>query len=571
MNGSTISGTDDGLTVFYYDSAPGSLPGSTLTCRAGFHAPIGRLTRTDTYEPVNNVLMLVSKKEFCYDIRGRITAMNHTISGRTYSFSYTYNEMGLRTTEIYPDGDVVSYFYDDAGKVIASESSSAGALLNSVQYSAQGLPAYRVLGDDQVYQQWCYEEGAGLVPRLRTTIAGDQPVSGSCGDLGRGGVDNVSVSGGGQLYLHLSIDADLRAATTQWTASLADPTLPATQPLVRTVSYSEDGIGRLQGETFEGVTQTFAYDAQDNMVSGFGVSYCSGRDVSCAAGAAVSGPHQLNSTTGGDLLSYDAQGNVSRWVSSTGVPYSYTRNYNGQVRTLARYNGTAATIHRGVDGDVVAKFATTVEHYPGDGYRVRNFGVSNRVELNYGPAIRDGSQVFFRVATRGDSTGVLVSAANGDPVQAQTYGAFGELREEHRSGSFATDQLWQNKELEDQGYDADDPVYDFGPRSYAVNLGRWLTPDVVQADGLNRYAYVGNRPHHLADPSGRGGVPFDNVVAQDSLFGHQFAFLDDGSVMVKLNSTVGQFPFPNTHEDGWAPSPEGFYEGIREQDEFLAS
>jgi RHS repeat-associated protein len=42
-------------------------------------------------------------------------------------------------------------------------------------------------------------------------------------------------------------------------------------------------------------------------------------------------------------------------------------------------------------------------------------------------------------------------------------------------------------------------------RAYSANLGRWLSPDPLQASAPNRYAYVANNPISYVDPHGLDG------------------------------------------------------------------
>ncbi|KAL7931743.1 hypothetical protein V8C35DRAFT_329398 [Trichoderma chlorosporum] len=51
--------------------------------------------------------------------------------------------------------------------------------------------------------------------------------------------------------------------------------------------------------------------------------------------------------------------------------------------------------------------------------------------------------------------------------------------------------------------DQETGLYHVGHRYYAPWLGRWISPDPIgTADGLNRYAYVGNNPIMFVDPEG---------------------------------------------------------------------
>src|SRR2546422_6860372 len=110
----------------------------------------------------------------------------------------------------------------------------------------------------------------------------------------------------------------------------------------------------------------------------------------------------------------------------------------------------------------------------------------------------DGTLKFYHGDHLGSAS--LVTDLAGTVIRRQAYMPYGEDRAV--SGSF-TDARYQFnfKEKESTGF------YDYGARLYNPVTGRWLSPDSLIADGLNRYAYVQNNPLRYTDPTGHQ-IPF---------------------------------------------------------------
>ena len=79
------------------------------------------------------------------------------------------------------------------------------------------------------------------------------------------------------------------------------------------------------------------------------------------------------------------------------------------------------------------------------------------------------------------------------PQASQRFTAFGELpTKQHVPWGFSGKR-----------HDPETGFVYFGQRYYIPELGRWLTSDpLFFEDGLNLYAYVGNRPLLMVDPYG---------------------------------------------------------------------
>ncbi len=62
-----------------------------------------------------------------------VSKMTQVINGTSYTFTYNYNAAGQLTSEGYPDGNTISYSYDNYGHV--SQVKAGGATLLSMTYN----------------------------------------------------------------------------------------------------------------------------------------------------------------------------------------------------------------------------------------------------------------------------------------------------------------------------------------------------------------------------------------------------------------------------------------------------
>ena len=152
--------------------------------------------------------------------------------------------------------------------------------------------------------------------------------------------------------------------------------------------------------------------------------------------------------------------------------------YDGQLRPVAWLNGA---------GQVYATFV---------------YGLKVNV-----PEYMTTSAGTFRILT--DHLGsprLVVNTATGAVAQRLDYDSFGQVLADTSPGfqpfGFAGG-LW----------DRDTGLVRFGARDYDPQVGRWTNKDPIRFDGgdTNIYAYVGNDPVNLIDPSGlwAAGISFD--------------------------------------------------------------
>jgi RHS repeat-associated protein len=487
--GATVSGTTiqggvtNERTLYWYDVDPALFAGAALACPDNH---LGRLSRVVQWLKTGT-LTEVSRKEYCYDDRGRVTEMAHTIAGTTYRTAYTYGSADQVLTEEYPDGDVVAFTYDASGRM-AETGNAAGPLLAASEAQADGQPVRRVFGSGGIKQRLCYEDGAGGAILARAVVggsamrfgcaAGDGPVTGSIYDV------RYQRSPAGRILARDEAFERPRAGREEHAAT-----------------YGYDGVFRLASETYDGVTTAFEHDELDNLTAiggeaqGFGAS---GRPLRGA------GPNAVLDGAGGRTFSYDAAGAVLA-MTSGGVQFGFGRAFDGQPLLVTRngipdaavyyYDEAGRRVLRARGGDV-RRYAgpfqddggTTRSFYPGGGVKV-------------------GGEQYYTVSDPAGST-ALVLDNSGAVVQYTSYEPNGGLREDvvfdpdpaDGITPYRTDVLYDGKERDDT-FGADD-VYDFGPRMYSADVGTWLAPDPTYSDGLNRYAFVQGDPVNGWDPTG---------------------------------------------------------------------
>ena len=485
VNGRTLQGGKiNESTVYLHDVDPAVFPDAKLACPDNH---LGKLTRVAQYLDTGT-LTEVSRKEYCYDDRGRVAKLAQTIGGQTYTFEYTYGSADQLLTQKYPDGDVVTGTYDRSGR-LSTTSNVAGPLLAESKAQADGQPIRRVMGAGNVKQRFCYEDGAsGAV--LARMVAGGASMSFGCTS------DQAPVAGA--VY-------DVRyTRTAAGRLETRDEAFerPGTGLEEHHADYGYDEVLRLASETYDGATTSFEHDTLDDLTEIGGAAQTFGASGRATRGA---GPNAILSGAGGRTFSYDKAGNVLSMTSGgstigfgrafDGQPLLVTRDgltnpvvyyYDEAGRRVLRTQGGAARFYAGPYQD---DGATRRTFYPGIGVKV------------------DTAQ-YYTLSDPAGSTSLLLDAS-GAVVQYLAYEPYGGQRESAAFDPdpadglvpYQTDVLFGGKER-DSAFGAEDDIYDFGPRMYFADVGTWLAADQTYDDGPNRYAFVQGDPINNRDPTG---------------------------------------------------------------------
>lgn len=458
-----------------------------------------------------------------------------TDSGTT-RFSYNLDKQLVRVTR--SDGSVVSYGYDDVGRV-ADVTTPTGTI--SFAYDpTSGLPV-RVTAGEQILS-YGYDGALPAVLRFEGPVSG--VVEAGFDKFLR--IGSLAVNG---LAVKYGYDADGLLTTAGKLALVRDPVngllASATVDGIST-SYQYDAFGQMAGMVAKyGATELLSESyVRDNagrvirkavLAAGqstvFGYEYdAAGRLVHTTANGASAGRFGYDEN-GNRNLAYGIAANYDeqdRLLQFGDAQYSYTSN--GELATRAaggettqfRYDG------RGTLKQVVLPDGRTIE-YLIDGMQ-RRIGKKMNGELKqaflYQDQLRpiaelDGNNQVVARFVYGDRVNVpeymvkagityrllldrlgsvrfVVNASSGEVVQRMDYDAWGNVELDSNPG-------FQPFGYAGGLYDSDTKLVHFGVREYDAFTGRWTSKDPLRFGGgdTNLYGYVNENPMFGTDPTGQ--------------------------------------------------------------------
>jgi len=214
-------------------------------------------------------------------------------------------------------------------------------------------------------------------------------------------------------------------------------------------------------------------------------------------------------TVGGQSSTFDLNGNLLTWYPASGKQ-TYTYDSENRLVTAAVNGSATATISYDYDGlgrrvkktvgGVVTQYLLDgneeIAELDGAGTVLRRYitgpQIDDRIARAEGNAISNPTKFYYHVNHQGS---VLATTNAAGTLQQQiTYDEYGN------SNTAVTGEQFR---YTGRRFDSETGLYYYRARYYAPQLGRFLMTDPVgYASDLNLYAYVGNDPTDLVDPTG---------------------------------------------------------------------
>jgi RHS repeat-associated protein len=440
---------------------------------------------------------------FTYDARGQQAGETVTVNGTSYPLQASYNDNGQVTSETYSTGEITTLGYSSTGWLDGLSTTANGvttALASNIAYDGLAGAASQItsmnLGDSTYTYKAGYDTGIRLTSESLSTAGGGmslyqtQPTYDAADNI-----VGVKSSLSGQTDLQQFCYDELNRLT--WSGTRGTPPCSGVSVPPGTLTaagYQQSESYNGEGQLTSGPSGSYTYGdrnhphAVTSTSTGFSASYDAAGNPICRA---LNQPTSCGgSSSNGQVLTYDIQGRLSTWenkvVSPTQTEDALYDGAGNRVATLSTSNhdGTTLTVYIGNLEEVqMAPSGTKTTTY----YTVGGQRIAARV---------NGTLYYFGYDALGSQIAVLNTSGN--LVGAQLYGPYGSSR--YSTGMLPTSVGFTGQHADSvTGLDYDVARY------YDPTIGQFLTPDSVQgnAQGVDPYAYVGDNPETLTDPTGQ--------------------------------------------------------------------
>jgi len=505
----------------------------------------GNRTTSYQYDVAGNLVSLTPPSKpahrFEYNALGLVSAYVPPAvagSGDTRT-SYDYNKAQQLTRTVRPDGKVIGYGYDTAGR-LTTITETRGSTIYAYS-SASGLLS-KVTSPDKIVLDYDYNK------EFLTTLTWSGPIGGKVSftydDNYRrksSTVNNNTVNfaydadGGlinaGNLSLSYSPTSGLLSATTLNTITdnrsynafgeLTSYIAKTGNTSLYEINHTFDKLGRIASktETIGGNTSTYAYGYDEagrlaevrqngNLVESYTYD-ANGNRLTGTGGATGTydaqdrllsyGNNTYVYSANGELQSANRGGqNTSYSYDTAGNLISVTLPNNTQIHYLI--DGQNRRVGKKVNGVLTQGFLYESQLRPvaeldGAGAVVARFVYGTKANV---PEYMVKGNTTYRILTdRLGSVRLVVNASTGAIAQRMDYDAWGKVLQDSNPG-------FQPFGFVGGVYDAQTGLVRFGVRDYDAEVGRWIAKDPIRFKGkdTNFYGYVADDPVNKKDISG---------------------------------------------------------------------
>ncbi len=400
----------------------------------------------------------IVKTQLSYDTMGREVQYTETLNGNSYTIGHSYDQSGRLAAVIYPDGEIVTQSYGKSGtatgRLTGLSGNQAGTLLSDAGYTSSGQVARLVFGNG-VTTSFQYDPTSGRATSM---------------NIGALASFNYGYNAGGLITAVTGSE--------NW-------------------SYQLDELGRLASANTPGYSQNYSYDAGGRVASSTALGNYGYSDPSH--------PHAVTAA-GNNTYAYDANGNMISGAGRT-LTYDYAHRpsaiSSGGVLTTFVYNAMGARVQK-ISNTGTTTYIGTL--YETNGGTVTKYYFAGGIRV----AKRDVNGTAF---LHTDHLGSLKLITDGGGNQVMTYehtpygtllSAVGARPDPHRFTGHNTDD--------------ETGLIFFNARYYDPVLGRFISPDQFVAEkdnpqGLDLYAYANNSPINYVDPTGHAPLAILIVIA----------------------------------------------------------
>jgi RHS repeat-associated protein len=453
----------------------------------------GRLTEVTTVEVTTGEGWVIPQTQQLhdYDLMGRSRRQRQVVGADTYELRYDFNLGGGLVSERYPSGRVLTFSYDDGGRLLSADC-GANPYATAITYTQVGELESMTLGNGVVYSM-AYGEARSQLSSITltqgTNVLQKYEYKYGAVDMGSGAVDETKNNG------QLARIEGTIGTQRQWQQR-----------------FQYDSLGRLAaageyyGETLQNRSYLLNYDYdvygnryqkqsrnQNNQVAQSWVE----------DGAYAATTNRLNAG-----LVYDDAGNVTTDSRFRQRKYEYDANNRQRKSSNLDDTGATRSVYNGL-GQRVAMLAG------GQVTRVLVYDAGGDLVAEYGGAVFTNGTQYVMEDQQGTPRLTMTSApVNSQFVLArQDYLPFGEDVPGSvglRTGVTGYDQA-TNPRQRYAGMERDEATGMSHTlwREFDSLSARWTAPDpyggsmeVTTPQSFNRYTYVNNDPVNKVDPAG---------------------------------------------------------------------